>query len=89
METQVAQLIEQVLALPPADKERVRQALADERPVESPGPIAMALLQQLYAAGLIAEIKQPTMTSEEYRSFQPAASPGSPTASEMIIEDRR
>jgi hypothetical protein len=88
MEMQVAELIEQVLALPPADKERVRQALEAEKQVEPSGPIPIALLQQLHAAGLISGIKQPTMTSEVFRSFQPIYSPGKPL-SEMIIEDRR
>ena len=88
METQVSELIEQVLALPPADKERVRQALDAETPVIQEGPIPVNLLRQLHAAGLISEIRQPTMTSEEFQAFQPMNSPGKPT-SEMIIEDRR
>ena len=88
MEMQVAELIEQVLALPPADKERVRQALDAEMPAAEKGPIPLKLLQQLHAAGLISEIKQPTMTSEDFNRFQPIDSPGKPT-SEMIIEDRR
>ena len=88
METQVTELIEQVLALPPADKERVRQALDSEMPVVEEGPIPLKLLRLLHAAGLISEIKQPMMTSEEFNRFQPIDSPGKPL-SEMIIEDRR
>lgn len=88
METQIAELIEQVLALPPADKERVRQALDAEMPAIPEGPVPSKLLRQLYAVGLIAEIKQPTMTSEEFNRFQPIVSPGKPL-SEMIIEDRQ
>lgn len=88
METHVAEIIEQVLALPPADKERVRQALAAEGPADATGDARQRYLEQLLAAGLISEIKEPTMTSEEFNRFQPLASPGKPL-SEMIIEDRR
>ena len=88
METQITDLIEQVLALPPGDKERVRQALDKERQTLPASDARRTFLERLFAAGLISEIKEPTMTSEEFNRFQPIASPGKPL-SEMIIEDRR
>lgn len=88
METRVAEIINQVLALPPADKARVRQALMAEQPADAAADALLRFKQQLLAAGLISEIKEPTMTGEEFNRIQPIVSPGQPL-SEMIIEDRR
>ncbi len=82
------QLIEQVKALPPIERQLVRQALAEtESEVAHPTP-EEEFQNRLVQCGLLAAPKKPKRDQAAFDRFVPVPIQGKPL-SETIIEERR
>ena len=88
MSVALDQLIEQVKALPPIERQKVRQALAEsENEVAQPTPNE-EFQKRLVQCGLLSAPKKPARNQAAFDRFVPVAIQGKPL-SETIIEERR
>ena len=88
MSVALDQLIEQVKALPPIERQKVRQALAEaesEVPHSTPED---QFQKRLVQCGLLAAPKNPARNQAAFDRFVPVPIQGKPL-SETIIEERR
>jgi hypothetical protein len=80
-------ILEEVQALTPAEQEQLREAL-DRLLARSASPTLEAELERrLFEAGLLSEIKPPTLDLAPYRDRRPVEVAGKPL-SEVITEER-
>jgi hypothetical protein len=90
MAPRVAQLIEEIKALPLEEQQLLRDSLAEAAPPEAMEPISAEeeVQRRLLDAGLIKEIKRRTRDQASFESYTPIVIQGKPL-SETIIEERR
>jgi hypothetical protein len=90
MAIQIEQLIEQVRALPPEEKRRLRDVIDAELTTSKPASQASEeeFKRRLVQAGLLKQIKPPLSDLQAYKDRTPVAIEGKPL-SETLIEERR
>ena len=88
MSVALDQLIAQVKALPPIERQKVQQALAEAESTASQPTPEEEFQLRLVQCGLLAAVKKPERNQAAFDRFIPVPIQGKPL-SETIIEERR
>jgi hypothetical protein len=82
------EILEEVQALTPTEQEQVREALDRLLAGRESSTLEDELERRLFDAGLLSEIRPPTLDLAPYRDRRPVEVTGKPL-SEVIMEERR
>ena len=88
MSIAIDQLIEQVKALPPFERQKVREALAESNLDQTQNSAEEEFQRRLVQCGLLEAVKKPKRDQAAFDRFIPTPIKG-PPLSQTIIEERR